>query len=213
LFVIFSSKETFKLTKDKTFYPPIGDNRDQLLKIEQDAIFDCGSRRLLEDQAESFMYIFDAVSPTAYKHWSREYQWVRSTEKINRTHESIGQLREESVPLYGYWIFFRKSSFRHAEPKKRCEKDQNHNNEFHKINRHWTQKFERRNSSKFNFLRSEQVFWLSVYAYIFLVPYNRRKKRSVRFGIKSLFYLRTAQRGIKAAVLLIGRRYPRLSSI
>lgn len=60
-----------------TLYPPEEDNRDQFVKIEQDAIFNCANRRLLKqpNMKESYMYVFHDVSPKQYNHWSKDYEW------------------------------------------------------------------------------------------------------------------------------------------
>ena len=59
------------------FYRPEEDNRDNLVKIEQDAIFNCGNKRLLKEpkMVESYMYVFHQKSPKSYAHWSKDYQW------------------------------------------------------------------------------------------------------------------------------------------
>jgi len=48
---------------------------------------------------------------------------------------------------------------------------------------------------------------------IFLVQYNRRRRKFAHFGIKSLFYLKTAQKEMQAVVLLIGKKYLKLFNI
>ena len=60
-----------------SLYPPQNDNRDQLARIEQDAIFNCGNKRLLKDpnMKESYMYVFHQSSPKTYNHWSKNYEW------------------------------------------------------------------------------------------------------------------------------------------
>jgi carboxylesterase type B len=57
-----------------TLYPVMDDNRDLFVKIEQDAIFNCGSKRLLRNSgfSQTYMYIFHAVSTKSYNHWSKE---------------------------------------------------------------------------------------------------------------------------------------------
>lgn len=59
------------------FYPITEDNRDNLVKIEQDAIFNCGNKRLLKETkvSESYMYVFHQKAPKSYNHWSKDYKW------------------------------------------------------------------------------------------------------------------------------------------
>jgi len=47
------------------------------MKIEQDAIFNCGNKRLLKqpNMNESYMYIFNDVAMKNYNHWSKNYEW------------------------------------------------------------------------------------------------------------------------------------------
>ena len=51
------------------------DNRDNFAQIEQDAIFDCPTRRLLQSVSTSFKYNFHAKGMNSYQHWSYQYEW------------------------------------------------------------------------------------------------------------------------------------------
>lgn len=59
----------------RALYPPQTDNRDNMVQIEQDAIFDCPTRRLLQSVTTSFKYEFHGKSTKSYNHWSKDYEW------------------------------------------------------------------------------------------------------------------------------------------
>ena len=87
------------------------DNRDNIAKIEQDAIFDCPSRRLMRNLTSSFKYHFDAHAMSSYAHWSDGLELVLDDDLLFFAWRKVW--KPESKFQFGYidlgctlWVVF-----------------------------------------------------------------------------------------------------------